>query len=123
MPEKEHKWPSLEEQLATSEVARGSALEQLIRDNQDFEMLRPEEAHDKLELPLWLRVYWRKLHPAAQYTGPSGGYPLLLSELYEWMVDHQDLNPPKPNVVDMADPRRANPYAPKGEKRGGRDGC
>jgi len=70
MPEYKPKWPSLEEQLAASRVARGSALEQLIRDNQDFEILRPEEARDKLRLPPWLRVYWRKLHPDAKYTGP-----------------------------------------------------
>jgi hypothetical protein len=114
MPEYKHKWPSLEEQLAASSVAKGSALDQLIRANQDFEMLRPEEAHDKLELPLWLRVYWRKLHPDAQYKGPSGGYPLSLADLCEWMLDHQDLSPPKPDVVDPADPRRANAYAPKG---------
>jgi hypothetical protein len=119
MPESKPRWPSLEEQLTASRVAKGSALEQLIRDNQDFEMLRPEEAHDKLKLPLWLRVYWRKLHPRAQYTGSSGGYPLSLSDLYEWMVEHQDLNPPKPDVVDPADPRRAKPAAPKGGKQGG----
>lgn len=115
-------WPSVEEQLATSEVARGSALEQLIRDNQDFEMLQPEEARDRLGLPPWLRVYWRKLHPHAQYTGPSGGYPLSLADLYEWMVDHQDLNPPKPDVVDSVDPRRAGPSDPKGGEKGGRYG-
>lgn len=122
MPEYKPKWPSLKEQLAASRVAKGSALEQLIQDNQDFEMLRPEEASDKLGLPPWLRVYWRKLHPDAQYTGPSGGYPLSLADLYEWMLDHQDLKPPKPDVVDPTDPRRANPYAPKGGKKGGRNG-
>jgi hypothetical protein len=122
MPESKPKWPSIEEQLAASKVAKGSALEKLIRDNQDFEMLRPEEAHDNLELPPWLRVYWRKLHPGAPYTGPGGGYPLSLADLYEWMVDHQDLSPPKPDVVDPADPRRISPYAPKSGKQGGRHG-
>ncbi len=78
-------------------------------------MLRPEEAHDQLGLPPWLRVYWRKLHPDADYSGPSGGYPLSLADLYEWMVDHQDLRPPTPDVVDPADPRRPVPYT------GGRD--
>jgi hypothetical protein len=86
------RWPTLDEQFASSKVIRGSALEQLIRSNQDFSMLRPEEAHDKLGLPLWLRVYWRKKHPDGVYAGPSGGYPLLLREYHEWMVGHQDLS-------------------------------
>jgi len=122
MPEYKPKWPSLEEQLAASEVSKGSALEQLIRDNQDFEMLRREEASDQLEIPPWLRVYWRKLHPHAKYEGPSGGYPLSLADLYEWMLDHQNLTPPKPDVVDPADPRGARPYTPKRGKRGSRNG-
>jgi len=58
-------WPRVEEQLAASKVIQGSELEKLIRNNQDFHMLRPEKAHDKLELPLWLRIYWRKIHPNA----------------------------------------------------------
>jgi hypothetical protein len=122
MPKNKPKWSSLEEQLVASKAAKRSALEQLIRDNQDFEMLRPEEAGDKLGLPPWLRVYWRKLHPDAQYMGRSGGYPLSLADLYEWMVDHQDLNPPKPDVVDPTDPRRARRSNPKGGERGGRRG-
>jgi len=98
-------WPSIEEQLAASKVIQGSELEKLIRNNQEFHMLRPEEAHDKLELPLWLRIYWRKLHPNANYSGPSGGYPLLLEELHKWMLEHQDLQTPPADVVDPADPR------------------
>jgi hypothetical protein len=85
------RWPTLDEQLAESRVIHGSALERLIRDNQDFSMLRPEEADDKLPLPPWLRVYWRKQHPDAVYAGPSGGYPLVLHDYYRWMLDHQDL--------------------------------
>jgi hypothetical protein len=88
---RQSKWPSLEEQLAESKVIHGSALERLIRENQDFTILRPEEAHDQLGLPPWLRVYWRKLHPDADYSGPGGGYPLVLHKLYEWMIEHQDL--------------------------------
>jgi hypothetical protein len=93
-------WPTLEEQLATSKVIHGSALEKLIRDNQDFHILRLEEAHDKLRLPPWLRVYWRKLHPDAVYSGASGGYPMILRELGEWMVEHQDLTPEPGQVTD-----------------------
>jgi hypothetical protein len=122
VPEYKPKWPSLEEQLAASRVVKGSALEQLIRDNQDFEMLRAEEASDKLRLPPWLRVYWRKLHPDAIYTDSGDSYPRHLAKLYIWMVDHQDLSPPKHDVVDPADPRRANAYASKGGKKGGLHG-
>jgi hypothetical protein len=72
-----HVWPSVEEQLAAAKVARGSALEKLIRDNQDFHMLRPEEANDKIGLPLWLRVYWRKQHPELVYSAndPTAATP------------------------------------------------
>jgi len=103
-------WPTLKEQLASSKVVHGSALEQLIRDNQDFSMLRPEEAHDKLGLPLWLRVYWRKKHPDGVYAGPSGGYPLLLREYHEWMMHHQDL-------PVQADSSLATP-PPRGQRHG-----
>ena len=122
MPENKPKWPSVEDQLNEVKVVHGSALEKLIRDHQDFQMLRPEEAHDKLGLPPWLRVYWRKLHPDANYSGPSGGYPLLLADLYEWMIDHQDRNSPKPDVVDPTDPRHARHSNPKGGEQGGRHG-
>jgi hypothetical protein len=102
------RWPSLEEQLRNSRAPRGSALEQLIHDHQQFELLHDEPA-DLLGLPPWLRVYWRKLHPDADYSGPSGGYPLSLDDLHEWMVDHPDLRPPKPDVLDPADPRSPPP--------------
>jgi hypothetical protein len=86
-------WPSVEEQLKVSKVIPGSALEKLIRENQNFELLRPEEAHDKLRLPPWLRVYWRKQHPELRYAlhDPTGGYPLALRDIYLWMLQHQDL--------------------------------
>jgi hypothetical protein len=84
---------SLERQLAADHVVPGSALERLIRENQDFRMLRPEEAHDQIPVPAWLRVYWRKGHPELAYSAadPTGGYPLVLKEIHEWMVSHQDL--------------------------------
>ena len=85
------RWPSLDEQLSSARVRRGSALERLIQDNQDFGMLRPEEATDRLRIPLWLRVYFRKQHPDGDYSGPGGGYPHLLHDIYEWMITHQDL--------------------------------
>jgi len=94
--------PTLGRQLAADRVAPGSALERLIRQNQDFAMLRPEEAHDRIPVPLWLRVYWRKSHPEATYSAadPTGGYPLVLQEVHEWMVTHQDLQrAPRPASI------------------------
>lgn len=88
-------WPAIEEQLAAAKVVRGSALEKLIHENQEFHLLRPEEAHDRLGIPHWLRVYWRKHHPDGNYSAenPSGGYPRMLRRVREWMVTHQDLRP------------------------------
>lgn len=89
------RWPSLEEQLARDRVPAGSALARLIADNQELDLLRPAEAHDKMGLPPWLRVLWRKQHPEGEYlaSDPTGGYPLILKEFHEWMVEHPDLQP------------------------------
>ena len=86
-------WPSVEEQLAAAKAVQGSALEKLILDHQDFHLLRPEEAHDTLGFPPWLRVYWRKSHPEGKYSAddPSGGYPRVLNRVHAWMLAHQDL--------------------------------
>ncbi|HYX26275.1 MAG TPA: sialidase family protein [Thermoanaerobaculia bacterium] len=88
-------WPSVDKQLRQARVQPGSALEALILNNQDFKMLRAAEANDKIPVPLWLRVYWRKGHPEVRYSAadPTGGYPLVLKEVYEWMLTHQDLRP------------------------------
>ena len=83
-------WPTVEEQLAAMKVKAGSALEKLIRHNQDFELLYPEEAHDHLPYPPWLRVYWRKAHPEVDWYG-TVAYPLILKEIGGWMRRHQDL--------------------------------
>lgn len=96
-------WPSVEQQLAQANVVPGSALEQLIRDNQDFHLLRPEEANDTIGLPLWLRVYWRRQHPEliSSANDPTGGYPRVLKNVYAWMLTHQDLRPgPPPAPVE-----------------------
>lgn len=84
-------WPTLEAQLTAARVTPGSALERLIRDNQELEMLRPEEAGDKVRLPPWIRIAWRKRHPEGRYAGSSGGYPLVLARIHEWMLAHHDL--------------------------------
>jgi hypothetical protein len=85
-------------------VIPGSALDRLIQENQEVGMLRAAEVEDNLVVPLWLRVLWRKNHPEMmrsadlrvaqnQTIDPTGGYPLVLKEIWEWMLTHQDLQP------------------------------
>ncbi|MCU1245143.1 MAG: hypothetical protein JWN02_1053, partial [Acidobacteria bacterium] len=96
-------WPTVASQLAEDAIDPDSALAALILDNQDFRMLRAEEAKDTIGLPPWIRVYWRKAHPEITYSGadPTGGYPRVLNEIYEWMVHHQDLKR-GPREADVA---------------------
>jgi hypothetical protein len=88
-------WPSVEEQLRDARVVHGSALERLIRENQDFELLHPGEVDDGLPIPPWLRVHWRKQHPdqVPDASSPAASYPYpdVLDSIYEWMRIHQDL--------------------------------
>ncbi len=93
------KYPTLRTQLSQSylgeNVQPDSPLAELIAQNQDFDMLRADEFNDKRGLPPWLRVWWRKQHPESLYTAedPTKGYPLVLKEILEWMISHQDLKP------------------------------
>ncbi len=90
-------WPTLEQQLNKTykgfKVGKNTVLENLIKENQEFSMLRADEMNDRRNLPPWIRVWWRKQHPELIYSGddPTGGYPLVLKEILEWMVTHQDL--------------------------------
>src|ERR1041384_4024632 len=89
------KFPSLEDQLKQAHAKPGSALEKLIKDNQDFSKLKPRDAEDDI-VPAWLKVYCRNGQPDATYdncTAPTGGYPLVLKEMLEWMMTHQNLKP------------------------------
>jgi hypothetical protein len=97
-------WPSLEQQLARDNVRPGSPLEALIRENQDFGMLRPEEANDRIGIPAWLRVMWRKGHPQDVFSAsdPTGGYPRVLKDIHRWMISHQDLQE-GPSSFDATD--------------------
>jgi hypothetical protein len=94
-------WPTVQEQLDKDRVNPGSALERLILDNQDFSMLSAQEANDHRRIPLWLRVLYRKNHPNDRFSpdDPTGGYPLVLNEVWEWMVTHQDLRPGKLGAI------------------------
>ncbi len=90
-------WPTLQQELSQEylgfKIKKGTALEALIRNNQDFSRLRDDEKTDKRGLPPWLRVWWRKQHPEMEYSSqdPTGGYPHALKEILEWMLSHQDL--------------------------------
>jgi hypothetical protein len=96
----DHGWPTLKAQVQRIHAPAGSALEKLIQANQDFSLLRPDEAYDNLRIPLWLRVHWRKAHPEGNYsaTDPTGCYPLVLKEVAEWMEEHPDLRPGRPEA-------------------------
>ena len=88
-------WPTLEKQLAQDRIRPASALAALVRENQELHLLHAKEANDKIPVPLWLRVHWRKSHPELVYdpADPTGGYPHVLKEVHEWMLSHQDLRP------------------------------
>jgi hypothetical protein len=114
--------PSLDEQLAEAKVVHSSRLEQLIRDNQDFQLLDAAEQHDdRTGLPLWLRVYWRKNHPETEYSvdDPTGGYPRALKNLYTWMMHNQDL--PFETPTPDSEPK-SSPAGGKGKGRRPRQG-
>jgi hypothetical protein len=83
--------PTLEQQLKGSGVTPGSALEALIKQNQDFSILDPSELNDGGPFPLWLRVYVRKSHPELTFSGTPVRYPLILKEILSYMIRHQDL--------------------------------
>jgi hypothetical protein len=85
-------WPSLQQQLDAARPPRDSNLERLIKDNQDFHLLQPEEAHDDAGLLLWLRVFWRKNHPDVPHptVNPGGGYPDVLYTIHARMLSQPD---------------------------------
>ena len=96
-------WPTVSQQLSHDKIIPGSPLERLIQDNQDFEILRKGEMNDKIGIPPWLRVLWRKAHPELVYSAadPTGGYPRVLHEVHDWLLAHQDLieGVPEPDVA------------------------
>lgn len=84
------KRPTIRDQIESASAPKGSALEKLIRANQDFELLQPEEFEDDYPIPLWLRVAWRKQHPEVQLPtkNPGAAYPEVLSQAYRRMVSN-----------------------------------
>jgi hypothetical protein len=99
-PGQAKKFPSLDEQLKKAHAIPGSELEKLIKKNQDFDKLKDKDADDPI-VPPWLKSYWRKGHPEANYDNandPTGGYPLVLKEVLEWLMTHQDMKPGNPEA-------------------------
>ena len=120
-------WPTVKEQLDASSVVPGGALDKLIRENQDFHLLRSDERNDKVGLPPWLRVYWRKHHPELIYSAedPTGGYPRVLNNVYTWMVLNQDLGTTSPvNLEGKAgsSSQSGRSFARKGKGKGRKHG-
>lgn len=85
--------PSLSAQLKDANAPKGSALERIIKDNQDVDVLEPAEFDDRFPYPLWLRVWWRKQHPEVQMPSinPGAAYPEVLSQLYKRMRANPEL--------------------------------
>jgi len=101
VPNPHAKFPDLAQQLKDAHAKPGSALDKLIRANQDFSRLDPRDASDTI-VPPWLKVYWQKGHPEVNYHNPidpTGGYPFVLKEVYEWMMTHQDFKPGNPEAT------------------------
>ena len=94
--EPENRWPTLadiEGAVRERRVIYGSELEQLIETNQNTSVLRPEESEDDgVDIPLWLRVHYRKNHPdqSLAKAGAVGDYPEYLENLHEWMKRNQN---------------------------------
>ena len=107
------KRPSVEEQIKKTGAPANSALAKLIRDNQDFERLHPEELNDSHPTPLWLRVAWRKQHPELPMPATNAGaaYPELLSQIYKRMVAFPD-DPLGQNAKPTTPPTPTTPTAP-----------
>jgi hypothetical protein len=100
-------FPALDAQLGKARAKPGSALDKLIRAHQDFAKLEERDADDRI-VPPWLKVYWRNNDQDRVEENfdnpqdPTGGYPFVLKEVFEWMTTHQDLKPGRPNVYASA---------------------
>jgi hypothetical protein len=84
----EKKAPGVERQIRDAKAPKGSPLERMIRQNQDFDLLAPEELDDEYPVPLWLRVAYRKQHPEIAFPdkNPGAVYPEVMSQVFRRMV-------------------------------------
>lgn len=88
-------WPGIHAQLESARAPSGSQLERVIRGNQETELLDPAEAADGLPYPPWLRIRWRKAHPADYPAGAPAAYPGILERVLEFMIHN-------PNSIERA---------------------
>jgi hypothetical protein len=84
-------------------IREGTALAKLVAEvsTNTPEMTVAAAAPPKLDIPPWLAAHYRRNHSelpkAALQLDPTGGYPLVLENLYVWMLRNQDLKaPPAP---------------------------
>ncbi|UQX89307.1 hypothetical protein M6D93_04705 [Jatrophihabitans telluris] len=89
MASKASQWPSIHEQLEAARAPAGSAYEQLIRNHQDFSIL-PANEYDPMDLPPWLKVWWRTEHPEIDESNGPVAYPLILERIWEYMRRNPD---------------------------------
>jgi len=86
-------------------IRDGTALARLVAESSAHgpEMAIAAAAGSKVDIPKWLAAHYRRNHSelpkAALALDPTGGYPMVLENLYSWMLLHQDLKPsPAPEL-------------------------
>lgn len=89
--------PAVDDPILAAAASTPSALATLIQNNQDYARLNLADVLDNQELPLWLKVHWRKQHP----DSPPGVYPRSLMHLYDWMLAHPNLQAEAPEAVEF----------------------
>ncbi len=104
-------WPSAEDQIAQAGVDPDSELAKLIRNNQDFHLLRPEEARHRFPYLRGFGSIGVNSAPKGRTADdPTGGYPRALYEVYDWLLSHPNLQPEPPPLESPP-----LPVAPEGK--------
>lgn len=90
-------------------IQKNTALEKLrneLKENAVFKAAIASVPTTRIQIPDWLRAHFRRNHPevmaVADNQDPTGGFPLALQNLYQWMLLHQDLKPPPAPEVQAA---------------------
>jgi hypothetical protein len=102
--------PGAEEQIAAAQVDPNSPLAQLIRENQPAELPAAMAADvtdpGEIDVPVWVRVYWRRQHPEAEFVAedPTHGLPKALEQFADWLLTHPTLESEPPPMPVAASP-------------------
>jgi hypothetical protein len=90
-------------------IREGTALATLVAEVSTNTAAMTVAAAPKLDIPPWLAAHYRRNHPLpregnilAFALDPTGGYPLVLENLYVWMLRNQDLKAPPPPEAKAA---------------------